>query len=98
MAASSSCYNYPCGARACTDTGGGNYECAELSGDMTCGFEAYDTQCDDMIDIFVTGDNVDPIYNTGNKVTYTFLIHHPQYVSTYMIFIYEMLLVSSKIL
>ena len=51
-----------------------------------------------MIDIFVTGDNVDPIYNTGNKVTYTFLIHHPQYVSTYMIFIYEMLLVSYKIL
>ena len=65
---------------------------------MTCGFEAYDTQCDDMIDIFVTGDNVDPIYNTGNKVIYTFLIHHPQYVSTYMIFIYEMLLVSYKIL
>ena len=66
FAASSSCYNYPCGARACTETGGGSYECAELSGDMTCGFEAYDTQCDDMIDIFVTGDDIDPIYNTGN--------------------------------
>ena len=66
FAASSSCYNYPCGARACTDIGGGNYECAELSGDMTCGFEAYDTQCDDMIDVFVTGDDIDPIYNTGD--------------------------------
>ena len=47
---------------------------------MTCGFEAYDTQCDDMIDIFVTGDDIDPIYNTGNGLQTDLLkvIQHQQ--------------------
>lgn len=65
LAVSSACASYPCGARACEDLGGDNYRCEEISGDLTCGFEQHDTQCNAMIDMNVSGDNYDPIYNTG---------------------------------
>lgn len=62
---SSSCYNYPCGTRACTDEGAGSFKCAELTGDLTCGFEQYETGCDELVDIYASGDDADPAYNTG---------------------------------
>lgn len=67
VSVTSSCASYPCGARSCTDLGGGNFQCGELSGDLTCSFEQHETQCGVMLDLNVAGDTHDPIYNTGKS-------------------------------
>ena len=36
---------------------------------MTCGFEQWDTQCSAMLNITVGGDDYDPIYNTGERIS-----------------------------
>ena len=64
----SQCDSYPCGTRKCTNIAWHSYACELLSGHMTCGFEQWDTQCSAMLNITVSGDDYDPIYNTGERI------------------------------